>query len=73
MGCGAEFLGLHPYIEEDEEHQEHQGAIVLIPVRSLPPMSGTQRYVYLAIMYSSKAAGLATTGLYVRNLLANST
>ena len=26
MGCGAEFLELHPYIEEDEEHQ---GAIVL--------------------------------------------
>ncbi len=39
MGCGAEFLGLHPYIEEDEEHQ---GAIVLPPVCSLPPMSGMQ-------------------------------
>jgi hypothetical protein len=38
-----------------------------------PPRAGSQRYVYLAIMYSSKAAGLATTGLYVRNLLASST
>jgi hypothetical protein len=60
MGCGAEFLGLHPYIEEDEEHQ---GAIVLPPVCSLPPMSGTQRYVYLEIIYSGTAASLATTGL----------
>jgi hypothetical protein len=30
-------------------------------------------YVYLAIMYSSKAASLATTGSHVRNLLADST
>ena len=40
MGCGAEFLELHPYIEEDEEHQ---GAIALPPVCSLPPMTGSQR------------------------------
>ena len=45
----------------------------LSPVCALLPMTGSQRYVYLAIMYSSKAAGLATTGLYVRNLLASST
>ena len=40
MGCGAEFLELQPYIEEDEEHQ---GAIALPPVCSLPPMTGSQR------------------------------
>ncbi len=42
MGCGAEFLELHPYLEEDEEHQS---AIVLPPVCSLPPMTGSQRRI----------------------------
>ncbi|CDQ10702.1 protein of unknown function [Acidithiobacillus ferrivorans] len=60
MGCGAEFLELHPYIEEDKEHQD---AIVLPPMCSLPPMTGSQRYVYLAIMYSGTAESLAATGL----------
>lgn len=44
-----------------------------LPVEILCWMTGTDCYVYLAIMYSSIIEGLAMTELYVRNQLARST